>query len=74
MHVERVFKLYTGLTCAYGLFHAHRRERSGVTGLSLVISAPLLWPSYVVSDLMQWRRRSFPTIDENLMLPMSDDT
>ena len=81
MHVERVFKIYTGLTCAYGFLHACRRERRcATTGLSLIISAPLLWPAYAAADCLQWReRRHFPhhnaaSVDENLMLPMSDDT
>ncbi len=62
MHVERVFKFYTAMTCAYGLVHACRRERRCVTGLSLVVSAPLLWPAYAVTDFMDWRLlRHYPS-------------
>ena len=78
MHVERVLKIYTGLTCAYGLLHAARRERGSgcVTGLSLVIAAPLLWPAYVITDMVGLKKQQqrVPNIDEGFIRRISDDS
>jgi hypothetical protein len=79
MHVERVLKIYTGLTCAYGLIHAARREKgsSCVTGLSLVMAAPFLWPAYVITDVVGLRKqqpRGVPNFDEGFIRRISDDS
>jgi hypothetical protein len=55
MHVERLFKLYTGLTCTYGLIRAARLDYGPVTGAAITIASPALWPFYALQDCMDWR-------------------
>ncbi len=55
MHVERVIKLYTGLTCTYGLLRTLKRSNDPVTGAAITIASPALWPFYVVQDFVDWR-------------------
>ncbi len=55
MHVERVFKLYTGLTCSYGLSRTFLRKDDPVTGAAIIIASPALWTFYAFQDFVDWR-------------------
>lgn len=50
MHVERIVKVYTGLTMAYGLVRVHYGKESPLNGAAQVVAAPVLWPVYVLKD------------------------
>lgn len=52
MHVERVFKVYSGLACMFGFVRAFQQEIKPVNVMALTFAAPVLWPTYVLQDTL----------------------
>lgn len=53
MHVERVLRVYTGLSCVFGFVRAYQQEIKPVNVMALTLAAPVLWPTYALQDAME---------------------
>jgi hypothetical protein len=68
--LETMVKIYTGVTCVYGLVRTHHTNHRPIDRASIVVAAPLLWPAFLASDLFDGHRHC----TRRFQHPMSDDT
>ena len=52
VHIERYFKVYTGLTMAYGFLRAAQYRETPENVTALTVASPAIWPVYVINDTL----------------------
>ena len=52
MHVERFFKVYTGLTMVFGFLRAAQYNETPENMTALTFAAPAIWPVYLLNDVV----------------------